>query len=219
DMAASTRKVIVLSAYAHHRGRSHARGTPDRSVSVVAASAKIVPWLCSVVVDPPIPRPPPPSSGTTGPRSARHFPRPPSWPAPSAAAGPVSAPVHQTRPDLDWEVGHAPKDQPGALEDLDLSQDVHPDKLLTQLAELETPSQMGAGPSYTLTLRPGHSDEARIQAERWARSAPEDSEWTFLPVRPADHEELGRTVSWDDHEFDLSHVSVSMRVDQATGKV
>src|SRR5699024_2708596 len=38
-------------------------------------------------------------------------------------------------------------------------------------------------------------------------------------VRPADHEELGRTVRWDDHEFDLSHVSVSMRVDQATGKV
>ena len=140
-------------------------------------------------------------------------------PAPSEAAEKVSALVHQIHPDLDWEVGHAPKDQPGGLEDLDLSQDVDPDKLLAQLAELENPSQMGAGPAYTLTLRPGHSDEARIQAERWARSAPEDSEWTFLPVRPADHEELGRTVSWDDHEFDLSHVSVSMRVDQATGKV
>src|SRR5699024_2195516 len=98
-------------------------------------------------------------------------------------------------------------------------QDVDPDKLLAQLAELENPSQMGAGPAYTLTLRPGHSDEARIQAERWARSAPEDSEWTFLPVRPADHEELGRTVRWDDHELDLSLVSVLMRVDQASGKV
>ena len=140
-------------------------------------------------------------------------------PAHSEVSEKVTSLVHGIHPDLDWEIGRAPKNQPGGLEDLDLSQDVDPDKLLAQLASLENPSQMGAGPAYALTLRPGPSDEARIQSERWARSAPEDDEWTFHPVRPADHDELGRTVRWDDHEFDLSHVSVSMRVDQANGKI
>lgn len=140
-------------------------------------------------------------------------------PAPAEASEKVTALVRRIHPDLDWEVGPAPKNQPGGLEDLDMSQDVDPDKLLAQLASLENPSQLGGGPAYALTLRPGPSDDARVQSERWARSAPEDDQWTFRPTRPADHDELNGIVRWDDHEFDLSHVSVSMRVNQASGKI
>jgi len=139
-------------------------------------------------------------------------------PAPSEVSERVTALVRAIHPDLDWEVGPAPKRQ-GGLEDIDLSADTDPDKLLEQLAALDDPSRLTDGPAYALTLRPGPSEEARIQSERWARSAPEDPQWLFQPVRPADHERLSSVVRWDDHELDLSHVSVSMRVNQGTGRI
>jgi hypothetical protein len=139
-------------------------------------------------------------------------------PASAEVSERVSALVKAIHPDLDWEVGRAPQPQ-GGLDDLDLSPDVDPAKLLEQLAALDDPSKITGAPSYALTLRPGTSEEARIQSERWSRSAPQDAEWRFLPVRPADHEQLSSTVRWDDHELDLSHVSVSMRVNQGTGKI
>ncbi len=139
-------------------------------------------------------------------------------PVPAEVSERLTALVHAVHPDMDWEVGPAPKPGGGGLEDLDLSADVDPGKLLEQLAALDDPSRLD-GPAYALTLRPGASEEARIQSERWARSAPEDDQWLFQPVRPADHDRLSSTVRWDDHELDLSHVSVSMRVDHATGKV
>lgn len=139
-------------------------------------------------------------------------------PVPSETAERVTALVRAIHPDLDWEVGRAPKTG-GGLEDLDLSTDVDPNKLLEQLAALDDPSRLTEGPAYRLTLRPGASDEARILSERWARSAPEDGQWSFQPVRPADHEQLASTVRVDDHELDLSHVSVSMRVDHASGRI
>jgi hypothetical protein len=139
-------------------------------------------------------------------------------PVPSEVSERVTALVRSIHPDMGWEVGRAPKPG-GGLEDLDLSADVDPGKLLEQLAALDDPSRLTDGPSYALTLRPGDSEEARILSERWARSAPEDSRWLFQPVRPADHDQLSSTVNLDDHELDLSHVSVSMRVDHAAGKV
>ncbi|GHC93260.1 hypothetical protein GCM10007079_42480 [Nocardiopsis terrae] len=139
-------------------------------------------------------------------------------PAPAEVSERVTALVREIHPDLDWEVGQAPRPQ-GGLDELDLSPDVDPAKLLEQLAALDDPSGLTEAPAYAMTLRPGPSEEARIQSERWFRSAPEDTEWRFLPVRPADHEQLGNTVSWDDHELDLSHVSVSMRVNQGAGKI
>ncbi|MEE2047217.1 DUF695 domain-containing protein, partial [Nocardiopsis tropica] len=139
-------------------------------------------------------------------------------PAPSEVSERVTALVRAIHPDLDWEVGPAPKRQ-GGLDDLDLSADTDPDKLLEQLAALDDPSKLTDGPAHALTLRPGASEEARILSERWARSAPEDAEWLFRPVRPADHERLSSVVRWDDHELDLSHVSVSMRVNQGTGRI
>ncbi len=139
-------------------------------------------------------------------------------PASAEVSERVSALVKAIHPDLDWEVGPAPQPQ-GGLEDLDLSADVDPAKLLEQLAALDDPSRFTDAPSYALTLRPGASEEARVQSERWSRSAPEDTEWRFLPVRPADHDQLGNTVRWDDHELDLSHVSVSMRVNQGTSRI
>ena len=140
-------------------------------------------------------------------------------PVPAEMSERVSALVKAIHPDLDWEVGRMPQQTQGGLDDLDLSPDVDPAKLLEQLAALDDPSAITGAPSYAMTLRPGASEEARVQSERWSRAAPEDGEWRFRPVRPADHEQLSGTVRWDDHELDLSHVSVSMRVDQATGRI
>ncbi|KOX18272.1 DUF695 domain-containing protein [Nocardiopsis sp. NRRL B-16309] len=140
-------------------------------------------------------------------------------PAPSEVSEEVSELVRKIHPDLDWEVGRAPSRPSGGLDDLDLSMDADPSKLLEQLAALDDPSKLTEGPVYAMTLRPGTSEEARVQAERWARSAPEDDQWAFLPVRRADHEKLSSTVTWEDHELDLSHVSVSMRVNQATARI
>lgn len=131
----------------------------------------------------------------------------------------VSELVRAIHPDMDWEIGKAPEPQAGGLDDMDLSTDIDPAKLLEQLAALDDPSRLTDAPAYAMTLRPGATEDARVVSERWARSAPDDAEWTFRPVRPADHDQLTATVNWDDHELDLSHVSVSMRVDQANGRI
>jgi len=139
-------------------------------------------------------------------------------PAPSEVSDRVTALVRRIHPDLDWEVGPAPRST-GSAEELDLSPDVDPEKLLQQLAALDDPSQLTDGPEYAMTLRPGRSDEARVQSERWSRSAPEDDQWVFHPVRPADLDQLSGTVRWDDHELDLSHVLLSVRVNPGTSKI
>ena len=65
----------------------------------------------------------------------------------------------------------------------------------------------------------GGKFNVRVLAERWYRAAPEDADWAFFPARPADHARLSRTVSWNDHELDLAHTSVSLRVDHASGRI
>lgn len=140
-------------------------------------------------------------------------------PVPEETAERVTALVKALHPDLDWEVGPAPTAPRPDLTDLDLSMDVDPDELLERLAALDDPGSLAEPAAHALTLRPGASDDARIQSERWSRSAPDDGAWRFLPARPADHEGLTRTVRWEDHELDLSHVSVSMRVDHASGRI
>lgn len=139
-------------------------------------------------------------------------------PVPTEVSERVTTLVQAIHPDLGWEVGPAPEPT-GGIEDLDLSADVDPTKLLEQLAALDDPSRLTGGPAHALTLRPGTSEEARVQSERWARSAPDDDQWVFQPVRPADHGSLSSTLRWDDHELDLSHASVSMRVDHATSRI
>ena len=140
-------------------------------------------------------------------------------PVPEEAAERLTALVRALHPDLEWEVGPAPAEPGPDLADLDLSTDVDPDELLERLAALDDPASLAEPASYALTLRPGPSDDARVQSERWARSAPGDDTWRFLPARPADHDALSRPLRWDDHELDLSHVSVSMRVDRASGRI
>ncbi|MCY9787751.1 DUF695 domain-containing protein [Nocardiopsis sp. EMB25] len=140
-------------------------------------------------------------------------------PAPAEVSDRVTSLVKGIHPDLDWEVGRPPEQKGGDIEDLDLSPDVDPSALLEQLAALDDPSKLTGGPTYAMTLRPGPSDDARVMSERWARSAPDDEQWGFHPVRPADHERLSSVLTVDGHELDLSHVSVSLRVNQATGKI
>lgn len=71
-------------------------------------------------------------------------------------------------------------------------------------------------PRYALTVSGGIDDNLRVLAERWRQAAPAEPEWAFHPARQADHAQLTRTLTWDDHELDLSHAQVALRVNHAT---
>ncbi|TDQ53615.1 DUF695 domain-containing protein [Actinorugispora endophytica] len=118
--------------------------------------------------------------------------------------------VRRIHPNLRWEVSRAPTPDPI---DLTASFD-DPDALF---ARLDAPASASA--SYALTLSAGADDDARVLAERWYRAAPPDADWTFFPAVPADHTGLVRPTTWDDHELDLSHTSVALRVDHASGRI
>ncbi|AAZ54634.1 hypothetical protein JCM3263A_04290 [Thermobifida fusca] len=136
-------------------------------------------------------------------------------PVPAEVAQQLDERVQRIHPSLTWEVSRAPEPAPTNLASSPFESLDSPEALLASL-DAEPAS---ARASYALTLRAGDDDEARVLAERWYRAAPEDAEWTFFPARPADHAQLSRTITWHDHELDLSHVSVSMRVNHATGKI
>ncbi|WP_046468101.1 DUF695 domain-containing protein [Allosalinactinospora lopnorensis] len=138
-------------------------------------------------------------------------------PVPEEAAARITELVRRIHPELRWEVSAAPRP---ALGDLDLPDDADAGDLLAQMSKLDDASSPAdEGPSYTLTLSGGPDDSARILAERWMRTAPEEADWRFHPAHPADHEKLTKQLAWDEHELDLSHCTVSMRVDQQQGKV
>ncbi|MBB6170403.1 hypothetical protein HNR23_000463 [Nocardiopsis mwathae] len=124
--------------------------------------------------------------------------------------------VTRIHPALTWRASPAPSTGPGGIDDLGglgLPADADPDELLARLAEADAAAE-GPAPSYALTLIAGADDEARVLAERWMRAAPADADWRFFPAIPADHAGLGETYTTDDHRLDLSHCSVSLRVDQ-----
>ncbi|UOE19678.1 DUF695 domain-containing protein [Thermobifida halotolerans] len=121
--------------------------------------------------------------------------------------------VRRIHPGLRWEVSRAPESEPTGLT-ASLDSFDSPEALL---AGLDEPASARA--SYALVLRAGSDDEARVLAERWYRAAPEDAEWAFFPAAPADHARLTRTLAWDDHELDLAHTSVSLRVDHSSGRI
>jgi len=135
-------------------------------------------------------------------------------PVPAEVAQQLDERVRRIHPSLGWEVSRAPEPgpaEPGSpFESLD-----SPEALLASLED----EPASARAPYALTLRAGADDEARVLAERWYRAAPEDADWAFFPARPADHARLSRTVSWNDHELDLAHTSVSLRVDHASGRI
>ncbi|MDS1272020.1 DUF695 domain-containing protein [Lipingzhangella sp. LS1_29] len=83
----------------------------------------------------------------------------------------------------------------------------------------ETPANSTETGQYTLTLTGGTDDAVRVLAERWRQAAPEDGEWSFHPARQADHDQLARTLSWGDHQLDLSHATVALRVNQSAVKI
>lgn len=82
----------------------------------------------------------------------------------------------------------------------------------------EAASPAGSG-RFALTLTAGADDTGRILAERWRQAAPADEDWRFYPARQADPDRLTGLWTWDGHEFDLSHASVSLRVDQSNLKI
>lgn len=145
-------------------------------------------------------------------------------PVPEAAAERVSALIRAVHPALGWETAPAPRPGPVGLEDLQASLDTDPGELMARLAGLDDPDSSAdttaaAGASYALTLRAGADDDARIAAERWARSAPPEPAWTFRPAVPTDHDALGRRLDWNGHELDLSHSSVELRADRGSGRL
>ncbi|MBB4933650.1 hypothetical protein F4561_004470 [Lipingzhangella halophila] len=142
-------------------------------------------------------------------------------PVPEEAAARLTERVRQIHPALTWEVSAASRSTPGDLGDLGLPDDAEAGDLLARMSELDDPetASANADPMYALTLSSGPDDSARILAERWARTAPTDSEWRFNPARPTDHEKLTKSLTWEDNELDLAHCTTSMRVDQQQGKI
>ncbi|MFC4562899.1 DUF695 domain-containing protein [Nocardiopsis mangrovi] len=141
-------------------------------------------------------------------------------PVTDEAADRLTECVTRIHPALKWEVSAAPRATGDLLGDFGLSADDDPDALMARMAELDDPlAALGGGASYALTLSAGPDDQARILAERWARAAPDEPDWRFLPAFPADHDKLGKPLSWDGHELDLAHCTVSLRVDHQQGRI
>ncbi|MDA0563071.1 DUF695 domain-containing protein [Streptomonospora sp. S1-112] len=141
-------------------------------------------------------------------------------PPPEDVAERVSQAVARIHPDLNWEVSAAPRDADSDLGDLGLDDDTDPGRLMARMAALDDPlASLESGSAHALVLTAGPDDQARVLTERWARAAPEEPGWRFFPALPADPGRLARPLTWDDHEFDLAHSSVSMRVDQRRSKV
>ncbi|HLU97458.1 MAG TPA: DUF695 domain-containing protein [Thermobifida alba] len=134
-------------------------------------------------------------------------------PVAAEAAQRLDERVRRIHPSLSWEVSRAP--EPGPTDLASLGSLDSPEALLASLED----EPASARASYALTLRAGADDEARVLAERWYRAAPEDADWAFFPARPADHAQLTRATTWDDHELDLAHTSVSLRVDHSSGRI
>ncbi|MDA8371974.1 MAG: DUF695 domain-containing protein [Nocardiopsaceae bacterium] len=141
-------------------------------------------------------------------------------PVPDETANRLTEYVARIHPALKWEISAAPRDPGGGLGDVGRAADDDPVALMARMAELDDPlASLGADTGYALTLSAGPDDQARILAERWARAAPEEPGWRFFPAFPADHDKLGKPVTWDDHELDLSHCTVALRVNQQRGLV
>ncbi|GAA3750712.1 hypothetical protein HDA32_000970 [Spinactinospora alkalitolerans] len=143
-------------------------------------------------------------------------------PVPEETAQRLTERVRRIHQSLTWEVAPAPSPTPHDLDELGLSLD---DEARDILARMEDPEgdpgsfRAGEGPRYALTLSAGPDDAARVLAERWRRAAPEEAGWRFFPAHPADHDKLGKPVTWDGHELDLGHASVALRVDQKIGRI
>src|SRR5690606_30071958 len=134
-------------------------------------------------------------------------------PVAAEAAQRLDERVRRIHTSLSWQVSRAP--EPGPTDLASLGSLVSPEALLASLAD----EPASARASYAPTLRAGADDEARVLAERWYRAAPEDADWAFFPARPADHAQLTRATTWDDHELDLAHTSVSLRVDHSSRRI
>lgn len=144
-------------------------------------------------------------------------------PVPEETAQFVTERVRRLSPALTWEVSESPPvDEPGG--GLDAASEQSLQDMLESLGSADSLDGLGiddsgAAPTRALILSAGTDDEARVVAERWKRAAPEEPGWRFFAARPADHAQLSKPLSWEDHELDLSHVSVSLRVDQQLGKI
>lgn len=72
---------------------------------------------------------------------------------------------------------------------------------------------------FALTLTGGGRDDLRALTERWARAAPPDDAWEFRPAVAADRDSLDSVFRLDEHELELSHVALGVRVDTEHARV
>ncbi|PSK97490.1 uncharacterized protein DUF695 [Murinocardiopsis flavida] len=130
----------------------------------------------------------------------------------------VTERVRRLSPALTWELSEAPpSEEPSGFDGLDTASEQSLQDMLESLGSADSIDDLGIGgtaPTCALILSAGSDDEARIVAERWKRAAPDDPGWRFFAARPADPAQLSKPLTWDGHELDLSHVSVSLRVNQ-----
>ncbi|GAA3766098.1 DUF695 domain-containing protein [Salinactinospora qingdaonensis] len=124
--------------------------------------------------------------------------------------------VRRLHENLTWDVCPAPRPAPQGLDELAASFD---DEARTLLSGDEDASQTAEEPAYALILSAGADENARVVAEQWRRAAPNEPQWRFFGARPADHEQLTTSLTWHDHELDLAHATVALRVDQKAGTI
>lgn len=70
-----------------------------------------------------------------------------------------------------------------------------------------------------LTLSGGGRDDLRTITERWVRAAPDDATWEFRPAVAADPSALDSVFRLDEHELELSHIALGVRVDTRKARV
>lgn len=70
-----------------------------------------------------------------------------------------------------------------------------------------------------LTLSGDGRDDLRTITERWLRAAPEDDSWEFRPAVAADASALDSVYRLDEHELELSHIALGVRVDARQARV
>ena len=75
------------------------------------------------------------------------------------------------------------------------------------------------GGRYALTLSGDGRDDLRAITERWVRAAPDDDAWEFRPALAADPDALDSLFRLDEHELELSHVALGVRVDTRQARV
>ena len=137
-------------------------------------------------------------------------------PVPAEVAQQLDERVQRIHPSLTWEVSRAPEPAPTNLASSPFESLDSPEALLASLGR-----RTGLRTRLICANLAGRGRRRGPRARGTLVTAPRrrtPSGRSSRPVPPTTPS-CPDTITWHDHELDLSHVSVSMRVNHATGKI